>query len=153
MHRWDCAVQHTLIGAQRSVPALSTMQSWCFPLYRHGPPTLERLGFGWRDGLDDTKKLLSNIGKSHLAIGGTHFQLVTNCYRLANFLHNTAFENLPILTGCLVVAICQYLHHINDREIPYSPVRRPMRCALDSLQIHISDKIQTASYSHDSGFP
>ena len=63
--------------------------------------------------------LVGNIGETHLAIGSTHLERVTNCYRLTSLLHNTAFENFPILTSCLVVAHSQDLHDIYYGEVPF----------------------------------
>ena len=50
-------------------------------------PPLKRFGLGRGYRLDDTKKLLgiSNIGKTHLAVKGLHFQTVTICHGFISF--------------------------------------------------------------------
>ncbi len=56
-------------------------------------PLFERLGFGRGNGLHEAEKLLGicYVCHAHLAVGGRHFQTVTNCHGFIAFGLQTLF--------------------------------------------------------------
>ena len=60
---------------------------------------------------------MDEIGEVVLAVGSGQFQLVTICNQLTSFLGETVLQNLPIVSGSVVVRLLgEDLDDVHDRE-------------------------------------
>ena len=86
-----------------------------------GQPYLDRLSLRAGNGLDETQKRfrISGIGIAHFTIFCNQLQPVTFCNRFTSLFIQAVFQNLPIVSCCLIIRLLdQHLNNIYYREIP-----------------------------------
>lgn len=88
-----------------------------------GQPELDGLGLGAGNGLDQAEEGFrgGDIGEVLLAIRSGELQSVTICNHLTTFLRQSAFQDLPVVSGGLVIRLLdEHLKDVDYREPPGS---------------------------------